>query len=110
LIGEVKFMDMLYRAYSNPMDLMRMYINQGRFGTFVRGFLEEEHKRREEEAKKDNDWKLWVAYVHSYSDKSFEDWKNNIIKSAKSESRRGRDDELTTEGGLAIVDKVLPRK
>jgi len=103
-------MDMLYRAYSNPMDLMRMYINQGRFGTFVSGFLGEEHKRREEEAKKDNDWKLWVAYVHSYSDKSFEDWKNSITKSANSKSRRGRDDELTTESAIAIVDKVLPRK
>jgi hypothetical protein len=103
-------MDLLYRAYSNPMDLMSRYINQGRFGDFVSGFLEEERKRKEEEHTKDEDWKAWVAYVHSHSDKSFIEWKDGILKSAKNESRNSNDAELTTKGALAIVNKVLPRK
>ena len=32
-------MDLLYARYSNPMDLMGRYINQGRFGEFVHEFL-----------------------------------------------------------------------
>jgi len=47
-------MDLLYRAYSNPLDLMNIYINQGRFGKFVEGFLEAEYERKKAEAEKAN--------------------------------------------------------
>ena len=110
MIGEAKFMDLLYRAYSNPMDLMNRYINQGRFGDFVSGFLEEERKRKEEEHTKDEDWKAWVAYIHSHSDKNFIEWKAGILGSVKKENRNGTDDELTTEGIQSIIDKLLPRE
>lgn len=80
-------MDMLYRAYSNPLDLMNLYINQGRFGKFVTGFLEAEYEKRKEKAERDNDWKLWLMYVHSYSEMTFSEWKQNAIKESKTNTQ-----------------------
>ena len=108
MIGEVKFMDMLYRAYSNPLDLMNQYINHGRFGKFVTGFLEAEYERRKEEANKDEDWKLWVMYIHSFSDKSFAEWKRDIMKTASETRKKNRDDELNDDGIKSIVNKLFP--
>lgn len=101
-------MDLLYRAYSNPLDLMNMYINQGRFGKFVEGFLEAEYERKKAEAEKDENWKLWVMYVHSYSDKSFADWKRDALKNASNTRKKNRDDELTDDGIQSIVNKLFP--
>lgn len=101
-------MDMLYRAYSNPLNLMNMYINQGRFGKFVYGFLEAEYERRKAEAEKDEDWKLWVMYCHSYSDKSYNDWKRDAMKSASDNHRKNKDNELTDDGIKSIVNKLFP--
>lgn len=101
-------MDMLCRAYSNPWDLMNLYINQGRFGKFVTGFLEAEYERRKEEAEKDNDWKLWVMYVHSYSEKSFSEWKKEASKNASDTRKKNRDDELNDDGIQSIVNKLFP--
>ena len=102
-------MDMLYRAYSNPLDLMNRYINQGRFGKFVTGFLESEYERRKEEHEKDNDWKLWVMYVHSYSDKTFGEWKSEVTKKAKTDTRKANKDyDLTDDGIKSIVNELFP--
>ena len=101
-------MDLLYRAYSSPLDLMNMYINQGRFGKFVEGFLEAEYERRKAEAEKDENWKLWVMYVHSFSDKSFVDWKRDALKNASNTRKKNRDDELTDDGIQSIVNKLFP--
>lgn len=101
-------MDLLYRAYSNPLDLMNIYINQGKFGKFVEGFLEAEYERKKAEAEKDENWKLWVMYVHSYSDKSFTDWKRDALKNASDTRKKNRDDELTDDGIQSIVNKLFP--
>jgi hypothetical protein len=102
-------MDMLYRAYSNPLDLMNRYINQGRFGKFVTGFLEAEYDRRKEEAEKDENWKLWIMYVHSYSEKSFGEWKSEVIKNAKTDRRNANKDyELTNDGIKSIISGLFP--
>lgn len=100
-------MDMLYRAYSNPLDLMNMYINQGRFGKFVTGFLEAEYERRKEEAEKDYEWKLWMMYIHSYSDKSFGEWKDSVQQNTSTRVRN-KDNDLTDDGIKAIVNKLFP--
>ena len=105
-------MDMLYRAYSNPLDLMNMYINQGRFGKFVTGFLEAEYDRRKAEAEKDEDMKLWIMYVqylHAYPEKSFGEWKSEVIKNAKTGTHNANKDyELTDDGIQAIVSGLFP--
>ena len=101
-------MDMLCRAYSNPLDLMNRYINQGRFGKFVTGFLEAEYDRRKNEAEKDFDWKLWMMYINSYSDKYFGEWKQDIQKNASEKTRKTKDDDLTDDGIQTIMDKLFP--
>ena len=99
---------MLYRAYSNPMDLVNVYINQGRFGKFVTGFLEAEYERRKEEAEKDMDWKLWMMYINAESDKSYGEWKESVLKNASNKTRRTKDDDLTDDGILTIVNNLFP--
>lgn len=101
-------MDMLYRAYSNPMDLMNLYINQGRFGKFVTGFLESEYEKRKEEAEKDYDWKLWMMYINSAAEVSFGEWKRNIEKNASDKTRKTKDYDLTDDGIKSIVNKLFP--
>ena len=101
-------MDMLYRAYSNPLDLMNMYINQGRFGKFVTGFLEAEYDRRKEAADKDFDWKLWMMYINSITDKSYGEWKKEIEKNASDKKHKTKDDDLTDDGIQSIVSKLFP--
>ena len=101
-------MDMLYRAYSNPLDLMNMYINQGRFGKFVTGFLEAEYERKKETAEKDFDWKLWMMYINSITDKSYGDWKEDVLQNASDKTRKTKDDYLTDDGIEAIMTKLFP--
>jgi hypothetical protein len=102
-------MDMLYRAYSNPLDLMNTYINQGRFGKFVTGFLEAEYERRKEEAEKDGEWKLWMLYINSSSDKPFGEWKSEVLKNANTRIKKAnKDHELTDDGIQSIVSKLFP--
>ena len=102
-------MDLLYRAYSSPMDLMRMYINQGRFGTFVEGFMRCEYERMKAEAEKENDQMLWIAYVHSYAEDSFADWKKKVCKEDGG-TRKSRDDDLTDEDIAEIINGLFPSK
>jgi hypothetical protein len=101
-------MDMLYRAYSNPMDLMNMYINQGRFGKFVTGFLESEYEKRKEAAEKDYDWKLWMMYINSAAEVSYGEWKRNIEKNVSDKTRKTKDYDLTDDGIKSIVSKLFP--
>lgn len=71
---------MLFSRYASPLDFMKLYIDQGRFGEFVEGIINLENKRRKEEQEKEDDDKWWQAYIHSMSDKSFVDWKNGLTQ------------------------------
>lgn len=97
-------MDMLYARYSNPMELMGMYINQGRFGDFVSGFLRSETERKNKEVERDNEMKLWIAYIHSHSDKPYGEWKDGIAKPRAV----GGDDNLDDAGIMSIMTDLFP--
>ena len=101
-------MDMLYRAYSNPLDLMNRYINQGRFGKFVTGFLQSEYDRRKEEDEKDYDWKLWMMFINSSSEMSYGEWKESIQKNASEKMSKAKDENLTDDGIKTIMGKLFP--
>lgn len=80
-------MDLLYSRYANPMELMNYYINENRFGEFVSNILDAEYKRKREERERDEDWKLWFAYLLGMHEESFEEWKNGLFrKSGKAEA------------------------
>ena len=80
-------MDLLYSRYSNPLEFMSLYINQGRFGEFVAEILEMDAKRKQEEADKDNEQKMWEMYLHSMADKSFNDWKKDVLSNRNSNQK-----------------------
>ncbi|MGN1314074.1 MAG: hypothetical protein ACI4VG_03560 [Lachnospiraceae bacterium] len=74
----MKFMDLLFSRYASPLDFMKLYIEQGRFGEFVEEIIEMDNERRREAEEKENDDKLWQAYIRSGSDKSFIEWKHEL--------------------------------
>lgn len=87
-------MDLLFSKYASPMDLMKIYIDQGRFGEFVSEILEMEMKRKEAEAEKDSENKLWIAFVHSKSDKTFSAWKEELKKKDEPEDYSMTDEQV----------------
>lgn len=98
---------MLFSRYASPFEFMRLYIEQGRFGEFVTEIISAENKRRKEQAEKEDEEKLWAAYVHSYSDKSYSDWKSEIMRPASRERERSkkRDEDMTK----ADIDNLMKR-
>ena len=102
-------MDMLYSRYSNPLDLMKIYINQGRFGEFVGGFLDAEAERKKENAEKELEMKLWIAYVHSESDKSYGEWRRSVYSDDKTRNTKTSGDQSLDDNGIkAIVADLFP--
>ncbi len=77
-------MDLLYSRYSSPLEFMRLYIEQGRFGEFVEEIFGMEQKRRQEKAEDEEEQKLWEMYLHSMSGKSYADWKKEVLSNNKS--------------------------
>lgn len=88
------------------MDLIKMYIRRGRFGEWVTSFLEDENQRKQDEAEKENEWKLWTMYIHSMSDLSFIEWKKQILKSAN--NKTNRDEDLNENNIKNILDDLFP--
>ena len=74
----MEFMDLLFSRYASPLDFMKLYINQGRFGEFVEEIINLENKRKKEKQEKEDDDKLWQAYIRSMSEKSFIEWKKKL--------------------------------
>lgn len=97
---------MLYSKYSNPMDLVSRYINRGRFGEFVSEFLALETERRKEEAELEKHKELWAAYIHSYSNDSFVDWKKRVLKPVS--TTKHHDDELDADSARNIINNLFP--
>ena len=105
-------MDLLYSRYSSPMDLMSLYIHQGRFGTFVDEFLKLENERRKAEAKKEQRRELWAMYIHSYTQESFDEFKKRVCQSASTthgSTTGSRDADLDEKGAKSIIDSLFSR-
>ena len=82
-----------------------MYIKRGRFGKFVQEFLESEYKRKKDKADEDKEWKLWLAYIHSYSEESFGVWKQRVNGS---DASIGNDSNLDDDGIMSIINNLFP--
>ena len=106
-------MGLLYEQYTAPLDLIRMYINRGRFGEFVASVLETDYQRRKEESEKDDALKLWIMYtqlaVNGLTEESFVNWKERVCKPATSNSEgKTSDEELNEDGIQSIIDTLFP--
>lgn len=71
-------MGLLFERYASPIEFMNLYIEQGRFGEFVQEIILMDSRRKQEEAEKEDNQKMWDLYLHSMSDKSFNDWKKEL--------------------------------
>lgn len=104
-------MDLLYQRYSNPLDLIKMYVNRGRFGEFVESVIDAENERLKEEAEKDDNWKLWTMYVNllanGLAEGSFQQWKDKVIKNTNATISKSRDEDLTEDGMKSIMDRLF---
>lgn len=106
-------MDLLYSRYSNPLEFMSMYIEQGRFGEFVANIIDLNNKRKKEELEKENEDKLWMLYCHSYSEKSFNEWKNTVMSrsgsSTNDKSEHTSDADMTESEIIGIIDNLFSK-
>lgn len=106
-------MDLLYSRYASPMELMNIYIENGRFGEFVEKIVELDNERKREAAEKENEHKLWMMFVHSgVTDMSFNEWKKNNIKgNVKQENtvQNGTDEDMTDDDIENIVNRFFPK-
>ena len=92
------------------MDFMRLYIEQGRFGEFVSEIFELDFKRRKEEAEKEEEHKWWTMYIHSMSDKSFIEWKKEMMEQKKPESYSMTNEQVesTIQDSKGILQRISP--
>lgn len=92
------------------MEFMRLYIDQGRFGEFVTEILQMDFKRKQEEAKKEDDNRLWSAYIRSMSEKSFNEWKKDLLVQKKPEDYSMTDEQVADAKAQAkgILEKISP--
>lgn len=95
------------------MNLMKLYIDQGRFGEFVNQIINLENERKKEEAEKEDDNKLWIAYVLSMSDISFMEWKEGLLKKQKERpatlSMTDEQIEKTKQHSRGILKRFSPK-
>lgn len=77
-------MGLLYEKYASPNELINRMLKTGRLYDFVKHVV----KRKNEEAEKEEDNKLWLAYLSSNSRETFAAWKNEIVYGAKVAEQR----------------------
>ena len=103
-------MDLLYSRYASPMEFMQLYIEQGRFGEFVTEILEMDRKRKQETDKKEEEDRLWTAYIHSMSDKSFNEWKKELFTQKQPEDYSMTNEQVADvkEQSRGILKRISP--
>lgn len=110
MIGELEFMDLLYHRYASSFEFMRPYIEQGRFGEFVNEIVTAENQRRKEQAEKEDEEKLWMAYVHVRPQEPYSTWKAGLTSSSGTNNRRGkRDEDMTSADIDALLSRLFPQ-
>lgn len=110
-MGEFEFMDMLFNRYACPIEFMKIYIEQGRFGEFVKEIIQLDSKRQSEESEKEEEQKLWDLYLHCMSDKSFADWKKEIQKQDQPAKQSMTNDQVdaTINNSRQILKSFSPK-
>lgn len=90
---------------------MHTYMEQGRFGEFITEIMELHAKRKQDEERKENENRLWTAYIHSMSDKSFIEWKQEVEGKAQNnrqpQSKAMSNEQVENE--LAKARDILKR-
>jgi hypothetical protein len=106
-------MDLLFSRYASPMEFMKLYIDNGRFGEFVEEVLALDRKRKDEEEEKEKDNKLWTAYLLSGAkNKTFAEWKSGLTQKQEHEpvsySMTTEQIEAQKQHSRGILKKISP--
>lgn len=103
-------MDLLYSRYAEPGRFMDAYMEQGRFGEFVTNMLEMDTQRKREAAEKIENDRLWLAYILSMTDKSYRDWKAELLqgKGQASYAMTDRQVDAVRQQAKGILDRISP--
>ena len=93
------------------MELMHIYIENGRFGEFVAEIIDMENKRRKEETEKEDDNKLWLAYILSMSNKPFSEWKNELCDKKEHASYEMTEEQVESvkHNARGILSRFSPK-
>lgn len=89
----MKFWDLLYKRYSNPMDLMQNMLKAGKLADFVNDVVNISNKEIEEQT-------MWDYYLHRVFDMSWDDFRNKTA--SKPEART-----ISEERKVEIVKRSL---
>lgn len=88
------------------MDLMKIYIEQERFGEFVYNVLEMDFERQKEDEEKESNNKLWLAYLISMSELPFDQWKKNVLNNADNASNKPNK-KINEPESLSMTDEQV---
>lgn len=103
-------MDLLYSRYASPFEFMERYIRQGRFGEFVSEIVYMAFQRKKEEAEKRNDDRMWSLYIHSMSNRTFEEWKKELETKQEPKNYSMTNEEIgkVKQQAKGILEKISP--
>lgn len=103
-------MDLLHSRYADPDRFMNTYILQGRFGEFVANILEMDTQRKMEATEKSEDDRLWIAYILSMTDKTYREWKDELLQGKKPVSyvMSDRQVEAVKQQAKGILGRISP--
>lgn len=77
---------MLFTKYASPFDFLDGMTEMGEFEQALDRLVEQEQEK-----------KLWEMYLHSHSDKSFNEWKEQVLEDNPKPSEAMSKEEVTTE-------------
>lgn len=100
-------MDLIYSRYSSPLELIRLYIEQERFGELVMEILNLDCQRKKRELEDKEDEKLWFAYLLSVHEESFEDWKKGLFQTARTVAGKAGDMNMTEDDISNIISSTF---
>lgn len=90
------------------MELMGLYIEQGRFGEFVAEILNMEYQRRMQTLEKEENDKLWIPYLLnaiSGETETYMQWKSRL--KFTNDSKKDIDMDMTEDMQSAILNELF---
>lgn len=95
-------MDLLFKRYASPFLLLDETIKTGRFSEFVTELVSIVN----EETEKEDEDTMWEYYLHRIFDKSFADFKKEMMRSEQPENPV--DFETTLQTSYDILNGFVP--
>lgn len=93
-------MDLLFKRYASPFELLEAYISTGRFAEFVLGFIRMNNEEMELKFE-------WDFYLHRVFDKSFDEYRNEYREVNRINEQNSAMSAATVESIVADAQNIL---